>query len=352
MVDPERFPNIVEALQEAGLDPTTQRVPVAPASHYVMGGIVTDLDGRATGVDAPVRGRRVRLHRPARRQPARVELAQRVLRVRPPRRARGARRRAARGRCRRSTRDVQAPTRETREAVWRARRPGAQRARTSRACSEDPYPLARLVAASALRPPGDARLARPRRVPGARPRPRRPPHDPGPRTPRRRASRHGRTPDRLGRRAHDEHVGLLRRVQPPRGTARGTAVLDDVPAASRHAGRPRVRDDRPARVRAPRWPRALDVDPDGLAQAPHAPTSSPTSEMRDAVKRYHDAGITTALVSNSWRRRRLRRRPARDVRRRRALARRSGSASPTRGSTTSRSTASDSPPSAACSSMT
>ena len=51
MVDPGRFPNIVAALQEAGLDPTTQRVPVAPASHYVMGGIVTDLDGRATGVE-------------------------------------------------------------------------------------------------------------------------------------------------------------------------------------------------------------------------------------------------------------------------------------------------------------
>src|SRR3954471_5772446 len=51
MVDPGRFPNVVSALQEAGLDPTTQRIPIAPASHYVMGGIVTDLDGRATGVE-------------------------------------------------------------------------------------------------------------------------------------------------------------------------------------------------------------------------------------------------------------------------------------------------------------
>src|SRR4051794_35340330 len=49
-VDPDRFPNIVEALQTVGLDPTRQRIPVSPASHYVMGGIVTDLDGRATGV--------------------------------------------------------------------------------------------------------------------------------------------------------------------------------------------------------------------------------------------------------------------------------------------------------------
>jgi L-aspartate oxidase len=46
-VDPGRFPNIVDALKEAGLDPTRQRVPVAPASHYVMGGIVTDLQGRS-----------------------------------------------------------------------------------------------------------------------------------------------------------------------------------------------------------------------------------------------------------------------------------------------------------------
>jgi L-aspartate oxidase len=48
-VDPARFPNIVGALRQAGLDPATELVPVAPASHYVMGGVVTDLDGR-TGV--------------------------------------------------------------------------------------------------------------------------------------------------------------------------------------------------------------------------------------------------------------------------------------------------------------
>ena len=46
-VDPGRFPNIVGALRDAGVDPTTERVPVAPASHFLMGGIVTDLHGRA-----------------------------------------------------------------------------------------------------------------------------------------------------------------------------------------------------------------------------------------------------------------------------------------------------------------
>ena len=45
-VDPERFPNVVAALREAGLDPATELVPVAPASHYVMGGIITDVEGR------------------------------------------------------------------------------------------------------------------------------------------------------------------------------------------------------------------------------------------------------------------------------------------------------------------
>ena len=48
-VDPARFPNVVEALRESGLDPATRLIPVAPAAHYVMGGIVTDLHG-STGV--------------------------------------------------------------------------------------------------------------------------------------------------------------------------------------------------------------------------------------------------------------------------------------------------------------
>ncbi len=52
MVEPGRFPNIVDALRQAGLDPTRERIPVSPASHFVMGGIVTDLHGRARGAEA------------------------------------------------------------------------------------------------------------------------------------------------------------------------------------------------------------------------------------------------------------------------------------------------------------
>jgi L-aspartate oxidase len=46
-VDPGHFPNIVAALEDAGLDPRRELVPVAPASHYVMGGVATDLHGRS-----------------------------------------------------------------------------------------------------------------------------------------------------------------------------------------------------------------------------------------------------------------------------------------------------------------
>jgi L-aspartate oxidase len=47
-VDAARFPNVVSALRDAGLDPTRELIPVSPASHYMMGGIVTDLHGRST----------------------------------------------------------------------------------------------------------------------------------------------------------------------------------------------------------------------------------------------------------------------------------------------------------------
>ncbi len=47
-VDPKLFPNVVESLAECGINSTTDLVPVAPAAHYVMGGIQTDLQGQST----------------------------------------------------------------------------------------------------------------------------------------------------------------------------------------------------------------------------------------------------------------------------------------------------------------
>jgi len=41
----ERFPTITAACRDAGIDPATQRIPVAPAAHYACGGLPARLDG-------------------------------------------------------------------------------------------------------------------------------------------------------------------------------------------------------------------------------------------------------------------------------------------------------------------
>ena len=46
----ERFPTIFTMLESCNLDPTKDWLPVAPAAHYVSGGVLTDLDG-ATGCE-------------------------------------------------------------------------------------------------------------------------------------------------------------------------------------------------------------------------------------------------------------------------------------------------------------
>jgi L-aspartate oxidase len=45
-VDRSHFPGLMDRLAEAGYHPEHEPVPVAPAAHYTMGGIATDLDGR------------------------------------------------------------------------------------------------------------------------------------------------------------------------------------------------------------------------------------------------------------------------------------------------------------------
>jgi len=47
-IDPARFPNVFASLAKAGLDPHSKPVPVSPAAHYTMGGIVVDVDGRSS----------------------------------------------------------------------------------------------------------------------------------------------------------------------------------------------------------------------------------------------------------------------------------------------------------------
>jgi len=147
-VDEGRFPNVVGALREAGLDPMTELVPVSPAAHYVMGGIATDLHGRTavaglyavgecacTGLHGANRlasnslsecfvlGGRAALAGLDEPEPA-ADAA--------PARA-----------------DVEPPARETRWAVWRGA--GLERdAIGLESLLDDPHPLARLVATSAL----------------------------------------------------------------------------------------------------------------------------------------------------------------------------------------------------------
>lgn len=44
----QRFPTILESCRSRGIDPVTDLIPVAPAQHYVSGGVHTDLWGRAS----------------------------------------------------------------------------------------------------------------------------------------------------------------------------------------------------------------------------------------------------------------------------------------------------------------
>lgn len=43
-----RFPTITATLREYGMHPGSDRIPVAPAAHYMCGGVKTDIDGRSS----------------------------------------------------------------------------------------------------------------------------------------------------------------------------------------------------------------------------------------------------------------------------------------------------------------
>ena len=160
-VDPALFPNVVDALRRAGIDPEHELVPVAPAAHYMMGGIVTDLEGRATirGLYAVGECSCTGLHGANRLASNSLT---RVLRVRL---ARGARRDArarpsaelaladARGECRPSPAVAAQPGRAVavRRARARRRRPADAHRRSASARSAD-----RALGAGADREPGRA----------------------------------------------------------------------------------------------------------------------------------------------------------------------------------------------------
>ncbi|MCB2097901.1 MAG: FAD-binding protein, partial [Parvularculaceae bacterium] len=45
---PEKFPTVFAACQRHGVDPRESLMPVAPAAHYHMGGVMTDLEGKSS----------------------------------------------------------------------------------------------------------------------------------------------------------------------------------------------------------------------------------------------------------------------------------------------------------------
>jgi L-aspartate oxidase len=148
-VDPGRFPNVVGALRDAGLDPMSELVPVSPAAHYVMGGIATDVHGRTAvaGLFAVGECACTGLHGANRLASNSLSecfvlggrAAAAGLDEPAPRTSENAPAPA----------DVTPPARETREAVWRDAGLERDAAGLTRLL-DDPHPLARLVAASAL----------------------------------------------------------------------------------------------------------------------------------------------------------------------------------------------------------
>jgi L-aspartate oxidase len=148
-IDPGHFPNVVSALQEAGLDPTSELVPVSPAAHYVMGGVVTDLDGATTvpGLYAVGEAACTGLHGANRlasnsltecfvfgQRAAIAALAEPAL---------------ALDDAAPAPQPIAMPSRETREHLWHAA--GLVRSADGlRTLLDDPHPLARIVGACAL----------------------------------------------------------------------------------------------------------------------------------------------------------------------------------------------------------
>jgi L-aspartate oxidase len=152
-VSMERFPTIARTLQALGIDPGADPVPVAPAAHYLIGGVHTDLDGRSSlpGLLAVGEAACTGLHGANRlasnslsecfvfgTRAAAAALSGPGVHPSPPPPA--------------PDTAFPAPAEETRTAVWELAGPLRDPESLERLLG-DPYPLARLIAASALARP-------------------------------------------------------------------------------------------------------------------------------------------------------------------------------------------------------
>jgi L-aspartate oxidase len=147
-VDAERFANVFATCRAAGLDPDAAPVPVAPAAHYLIGGVATDLHGRTTlpGLLAVGEAACTGLHGANRL--ASNSLSECFVFGR-----RAALTAAAEPRRERLDAEpewrFEPPTQATREAVWRLAGP-RRTAESLEELTTDRYPLAQLIAWSAL----------------------------------------------------------------------------------------------------------------------------------------------------------------------------------------------------------
>jgi L-aspartate oxidase len=147
-LDPERFPNVFATCRAAGLDPLRERVPVAPAAHYLIGGIATDLHGRTSlpGLLAVGECACTGLHGANRLASNSLSecfvFGARAAVAAAAEPERGAL--PALGDWR-----FEPPTEATRAAMWRHAGP-LRDAEALAGLLDDPYPLARLIAATAL----------------------------------------------------------------------------------------------------------------------------------------------------------------------------------------------------------
>jgi L-aspartate oxidase len=152
-IDPARFPNVFAACHRAGLAPEQEPVPVAPAAHYLIGGILSDLHGRTTlpGLYAVGECACTGVHganrlasnsltecfvfgaRAAEAAVAESHIAESHIAQGPPA----------------PEWHLTPPKAQTREAMWRLAGPRRHAAELKQLL-DDPYPLARMIARAAL----------------------------------------------------------------------------------------------------------------------------------------------------------------------------------------------------------